>query len=163
MGSSKVSKRKSTASDENGDTTVTENELTYSEKLKFVNKISKPMAGKKLTKKLLKLVKKAGKDKKNNMFFGIKSVQKALRKGEKGLVLMAGDVSPIEIMCHIPGVCEERALPYIYVPSRRDMGSAMGCLRSILLILIKELYDECKEEIKSMPQPVWIDEPADVK
>jgi hypothetical protein len=54
MGSSK---RKSTG-DENGDTTINENELSHSDKLKYVNKIAKPMAGKKLTKKLLKLVKK---------------------------------------------------------------------------------------------------------
>jgi H/ACA ribonucleoprotein complex subunit 2 len=56
-------------------------------------------------------------------------------------VILAGDVNPIEIMCHIPGVCEELALPYVYVPSRQDIGSAMGTLRSILLMIIKPKPD----------------------
>jgi hypothetical protein len=43
---------------ESADVSVAENEVAYSEKLRFVNKIAKPMAGKKLTKKLLKLAKK---------------------------------------------------------------------------------------------------------
>lgn len=43
---------------ESADVSVADNEVAYSEKLKYVNKIAKPMAGKKLTKKLLKLAKK---------------------------------------------------------------------------------------------------------
>lgn len=34
------------------------------------------------------------------------------------LVMFAGDVSPIDIMCHMPGVCEDKDIPYAYTPSR---------------------------------------------
>lgn len=45
--------------DENGmETSTAPNELTYEEKLNFVSVIAKPMASKKLSKKLHKLVKK---------------------------------------------------------------------------------------------------------
>ncbi|XP_059488161.1 H/ACA ribonucleoprotein complex subunit 2-like protein [Neocloeon triangulifer] len=148
----------------NGDVSMAEEEVPYADKLKFVNKIAKPMAGKKLNKKLLKLAKKASKDKKNNMVFGLKAVQRALRKGEKGIVILAGDVNPIDIMSHIPGVCEQLALPYVYIPSRQDLGQSIGTLRSILLMLIKprpdyqELYSECQDSITTMPEPVWRDD-----
>ncbi|CAB3382070.1 Hypothetical predicted protein [Cloeon dipterum] len=154
---------------ENGDASMVEGEVSYTDKLKFVNKIAKPMASKKLTKKLLKLAKKASKDKKANMVFGLKAVQRGLRKDERGIVILAGDVNPIDIMCHIPGVCEQKGLPYVYVPSRQDLGQSIGTLRSILLMLIKpkpdykELYDECQETITTMPEPIWIEDGLKIK
>nr|CAD7266768.1 unnamed protein product [Timema shepardi] len=75
------------------------------------------------------------------------------------IVVFAGDVTPIEIMCHLPAVCEEKDLPYCYIPSRKDLGTAMGVKRGSLMVLIrehgeyKELYDEVKESIKELPPP----------
>lgn len=88
---------------------------------------------------------------------GLKEVQRRIRRGEKGIVLFAGDVSPIDIMSHMPGVCETKNLPYCYVPSREDLGSAMGVKRSAVMVLIikhesfTDLYDECQSEIKAIP------------
>lgn len=88
---------------------------------------------------------------------GLKDVQRRLRRGETGLVLFAGDVTPIDIMSHMPGVCETRNLPYCYVPSREDLGFAMGVKRSAIMVLIRkhesyeDLYNECLSEIKAIP------------
>ncbi|XP_026681590.1 H/ACA ribonucleoprotein complex subunit 2-like protein [Diaphorina citri] len=57
--------------------------LSYEEKLRFVSPISQPMAGKKLNKKVLKLIKKSNKVK-DVVLSGKKRVEKGLRKGEKG-------------------------------------------------------------------------------
>ncbi|KAG7190766.1 hypothetical protein KM043_006838 [Ampulex compressa] len=103
-------------------------EMSYEEKLKFINPIAKPMAPKKLTKKIYKCIKKASKHK-TYLRNGLKDVQKHLRKGEKGIVVFAGDVFPIEIMCHLPVVCEDKDIPYCYTPSRQDIGTAMGVKR----------------------------------
>merc|ERR1712179_96546 len=125
---------------------------SYEEKLKFVSVIAKPMASKKLTKKIYKLIKKGSKHK------------TYVRKGEKGLVIFAGDVTPIEVMCHMPAVCEEKSLPYVYTPSRQDLGSAMGVKRGCLMMMVrehedyKELYDELTQEITSLPPPVGLTE-----
>lgn len=129
-------------------TDVTEG--SYEEKLKYVNAISKPMAPKKLTKKIYKCIKKASKHK-TFLRNGLKDVQKHLRKGEHGLVVFAGDVYPIEIMCHLPVVCEDKNIPYCYTPSRQDIGTAMGVKRGSLMVLIKEHadYKDLYEEIKS--------------
>lgn len=66
-------------------------------------------------------------------------------------MVFAGDVFPIEIMCHLPVVCEDRDIPYCYVPTRQDIGTAMGVKRGSLMVLIKEHpdYKELYDEIKS--------------
>ena len=71
---------------------------------------------------LYKCIKKGVKHK-NQIRNGLKDVQSRIRKGERGLVVFAGDVTPIEVMCHLPAVCEEKGLPYCYTPSRQDLGS----------------------------------------
>ena len=84
-------------------------------------------------------------------------MQRRIRRDETGLVIFAGDVSPIDIMSHMPGVCETKNLPYCYVPSRIDLGSSIGVKRSSVMVLIRkhenyaDLYDECQNEIKALP------------
>ena len=58
---------------------------------------------------------------------GMKDVSKAIRKNEQGMVVLAGNVSPIDIYSHIPAICEEKGLPYIYTPSKEQLGLAV-CL-----------------------------------
>ncbi len=55
-----------------------------------------------MAKKLFKLTKKASKSR-GHVKRGVKEVVKALRKGEKGLVVLAGDISPIDILSPYPG------------------------------------------------------------
>nr|QBH73545.1 putative NHP2 protein [Nicoletia phytophila] len=160
MGKSK--KEKKNDEEQNGDTsqvTGEERELTYEEKLNFVSVIAKPMAPRKLTKKLYKVIKKATKQK-TYLRQGLKDVQGRIRRGERGIVIFAGDVTPIEMMCHLPAVCEDKDIPYIYTPSRMDLGSALGVKRGCLMVMVRqhkdyqELYDECMEDIKCIPLPL---------
>ena len=88
---------------------------------------------------------------------GLKDVQTRIRKGETGIVVFAGDVTPIEVMCHLPAVCEEKQIPYVFTPSRQDIGTAMGVKRGSLMVLIREhedykdVFDKCKSEIEALP------------
>lgn len=66
----------------------------YEDRIKAVNVISHPLASKKSTKKLHKLVKKASSAK--YIRRGVKEVVKGLRKGEKGLAILAGDIYPVD-------------------------------------------------------------------
>lgn len=145
----------------NLDTTTSQTELTYSEKIQYASAIASPMAGKKLTKKLLKLVKKAH-SVKDHMRSGLREVQARIRKGERGLVIFASDVTPIDVMSHMPAVCEDKKISYCYVPLRRDISDAMGVRRPTLMALVldkkgdpafndyQELYDECLEAINAL-------------
>jgi H/ACA ribonucleoprotein complex subunit 2 len=122
--------------------------------IKFVSVISKPLASKKSSKKVHKLVKKASSAKVVRR--GVKEVVKALRKGEKGFCIIAGDISPIDVISHLPIMCEDRNVPYIYVPSKHDLGTAASTKRPTSCVLIspksdfseRELYDKLVEEAR---------------
>ncbi|GFT35993.1 hypothetical protein NPIL_478281 [Nephila pilipes] len=126
--------------------------LSYEQQVE--NAIAKPMANKKLAKKkLYKLINKAA-EHKTIIRFGVKDVQVNIREGETGLVIFAGDVTPIDVFSHMPGVCGEKNIDYIYTPSKDDLGHAMGVKRNCVMVLVKEhpdykdLYDECKSRMR---------------
>eukprot|EP00456_Euglypha_rotunda_P012457 TRINITY_DN13539_c0_g1_i4.p1 TRINITY_DN13539_c0_g1~~TRINITY_DN13539_c0_g1_i4.p1 ORF type:complete len:107 (-),score=29.01 TRINITY_DN13539_c0_g1_i4:25-345(-) len=64
--------------------------------------IAKPLAGDDLTKRCFKLVKKAAKVKKLKR--GVREVVKAIKKGETGLLLIAGNITPIDVITHLPEI-----------------------------------------------------------
>lgn len=123
-----------------------------------VERIANPLASRKLTKKLYKIVKKAEKAK--QLRRGVREVQKFIRKGEKGIVLLAGNTSPIEVICHMPVMCEDLNMPYCYVPSKEDLGAACNSKRPTCVMLIKshgdykESYDELWKEVQDLPLPI---------
>lgn len=102
--------------------TLEEQEMTYEEKVKYVSVIAKPMATKSQAKRIYKLIKKASKEK-GFLRSGLKDVQRRIRYGETGVCIFAGNVSPVDIMVHMPAVCEEKKIPYCYTPSRQDIGN----------------------------------------
>jgi len=118
--------------------------------------IAKPLAGKRLTKKILKLTTKAAKQKRIRR--GVKEVVKAIKKGEKGLGILAGDISPIDVLSHIPILCEESDITYCYVPSKEDLGAASQTKRPTSCVLIwineqdefKDLYGDVKSGIQEL-------------
>lgn len=74
-------------------------------------------------------------------------------------MIFAGDVSPVDMICHLPAVCEEKSIPYVYVPSKSDLGSAMGVKRASVTLLIREhedykdMFEELGQELSSLPIP----------
>ncbi len=56
---------------------------------------------------------------------GTNEVTKAVERGNAKLVLIGGDVEPPEIVMHLPMLCEEKKIPYIYIP-KADIGAAVG-------------------------------------
>ncbi|KAH3664205.1 hypothetical protein OGAPHI_004556 [Ogataea philodendri] len=106
----------------------------YEKRLPALLPFAKPLASKKLNKKVLKTVKKASKSK--HVKRGVKEVVKALRKGEKGLVIIAGDISPADVISHIPCLCEDNGVPFLFVPSKEDLGSAGATKRPTSCVMI---------------------------
>lgn len=112
-------------------------EVCYEEKARLVSVIAKPLADEKLCKKVLKLTRKASKRKAVRR--GVKEVVKALRKNCKGICILAGDISPVDVLTHIPVICEDHGIPYIYVPSKEDLGAAALSKRptSCMLVMLQ--------------------------
>lgn len=144
---------------------VSEEEDNYDKRMAAILPFAKPLAPKKVNKKILKTVKKASKAK--HVKRGVKEVVKALRKGEKGLVIIAGDISPPDVISHIPVLCEDSSVPYVFIPSKEDLGSAGATKRPTSCVMVvpgggktkknadktdeyKESYDEVVKEISSL-------------
>ena len=133
------------------------NSKTYEERCEAVNVICHPLASEKSTKKIHKLVKKASS--KKVIRRGVKEVIKGIRKGEKGLAILAGDIYPVDVISHIPILLEEKEIPYLFVPSKQDLGAAACTKRPTSVVLIKsplpkefdgqELYDKLSKEAKT--------------
>ena len=57
---------------------------------------------------------------------GTNEVTKAIERGISKLVIIAEDVEPPEVVAHLPILCEEHGASYAFVPSRQDLGKALG-------------------------------------
>ncbi|KAM1340568.1 hypothetical protein ACFX15_038670 [Malus domestica] len=134
-------------------------------KLQALAPVAKPLAGKKLCKRTLKLVRKAAEHK--CLKRGVKEVVKSIRRGQKGFCVIAGNISPIDVITHVPILCEEAEIPYVYVPSKEDLANAGATKRPTCCVLvttkpnkgalsqededkIKENYDEVVGEVKEL-------------
>ncbi|KAM6495879.1 RNA-binding protein [Amanita muscaria] len=131
--------------------------------------IAHPLAQKKLLKKLHKTIKKASKARQVKR--GVKEVVKGIRKGEKGLLVLAGDINPMDIISHLPVLSEEANVPYVFVPSKEELGQASATKRPTSCVMVcpgmkrktrkkegeeekvedyGEIYEECYREVEKL-------------
>ncbi|CAK7219114.1 snoRNA-binding protein [Sporothrix bragantina] len=105
-----------------------------------------PIAADKYQKKVFKVVKRAAKQ--QALLRGVKEVNKALRKAPAknpsstpdnvpGVVVIAGDVNPAEVIMHLPLACEDVNVPYVFVASRGELGQAARTKRPTSVVMIK--------------------------
>lgn len=85
---------------------------------------------------------------------GTNEVTKAVERKQPKLVVIAEDVDPPEVVAHLPLLCEEKGIPYTYVPSKRELGAAAGlevAAASVAVIepgdadLLREILEKLKE------------------
>jgi large subunit ribosomal protein L7Ae len=57
---------------------------------------------------------------------GTNETTKAVERAQAKLVVIAEDVDPPEVVAHLPIICEERKIPYVFVPTKQKIGSAIG-------------------------------------
>lgn len=76
----------------------------------------------------------------------MKEVVKALRKSPAGagntsipgVVILAADISPMDVISHIPVLCEDHNVPYIFVTSRAELGAAGNTKRPTSVVMVSE-------------------------
>ncbi|OAL36757.1 hypothetical protein AYO20_04089 [Fonsecaea nubica] len=101
-----------------------------------------PLADEKVAKKVFKCVKKAASQR--TLRRGVKEVVKALRKSPTtstdklplGVVVLAADISPMDVISHIPVLAEDHNVPYIYVTSRAELGTAGQTKRPTSVVMV---------------------------
>src|SRR5512136_1583930 len=99
--------------------------------------------------------------KSGNVRKGTNEATKAVERAQAKLVVIAEDVDPPEVIAHLPILCDERKIPYVFVPSKDKLGTAVGidvpCASACILKegdaagLIKEIITRL-EQIKRGPQ-----------
>lgn len=81
--------------------------------------VSKDLSDKVL--QLLEMARNSGKIRK-----GTNEATKAIEKSAAQIVVIAEDVEPEEIVMHLPALCDEKKVPYVFVPSKVELGRATG-------------------------------------
>jgi len=56
---------------------------------------------------------------------GMNEVTKSIERNSAKLVVMAEDVSPPEILFHVPLLCEEKSVPYGYLSTKKELGNVV--------------------------------------
>lgn len=123
----------------------------------------------------------------------MKEVAKGIRKGEKGyvyphcgplrvltiiscrLLILAADITPMDIISHLPVLSEEAGIPYVFVTSKEELGHASSTKRPTSCVMVcpdqkrkrkveagenekdddyRELYDECCKEVAKLDHKV---------
>jgi len=87
---------------------------------------------------------------------GINETTKSIERGIARLVLVAEDVEPPEVIMYLPGLCDDKKAPYIFVKSKKDLGNAAGIERPTAAIAIivegkaKDLVTEIVDKIAAL-------------
>ncbi|KAG3272303.1 SNU13-like [Ictidomys tridecemlineatus] len=98
-----------------------------------------------LTKKLLDL----------KLQKGANEATKTLNRGISEFIVMAADAEPLEIILHLPLLCEDKNVPYVFVHSKQALGLACGVSRPVIAcsVIIKE-GSQLKQQIQSIHQSI---------
>ncbi len=68
---------------------------------------------------------------------GANEVTKSIERGLASFVVIAADVDPEEVVVHLPTLCEQKKIAYSYVPSKTDLGKAIGLNISCAAIAVE--------------------------
>lgn len=80
---------------------------------------------------------------------------KTLNRGISEFIIMAADTEPIEILLHLPLLCEDKNVPYVFVPSKIALGRATGVSRPVIACSItSNEASQLKPQILKMKEAI---------
>ena len=89
-----------------------------------------PVADQALTQEILDLVQQASHYR--QLKKGANEATKTLNRGISEIIILAADTEPLAIVLHLPLLCEDKNTPYVYVPSKMQLGRACGVSRAVI-------------------------------
>ncbi|KAF9920801.1 NHP2-like protein 1 [Linnemannia zychae] len=95
-----------------------------------VNSKAWPLADAALTNSIMDLIQQASHYK--QLKKGANEATKTLNRGISEFIVMTADTEPIEILLHLPLLCEDKNVPYVFVPSKTALGRACGVSRPVI-------------------------------
>ncbi len=103
-----------------------------------------PLADPNLTKDLFVIINKCAQ--KKLIKKGANEATKTLNRGISDLIILAADTKPLEIVLHLPLLCEDKNVPYIFVPSQKNLGRACGVSRPVIACSIITGSDQSDQD-----------------
>lgn len=95
-----------------------------------VNPKAYPLAPADLSNRILELVQQSCNYK--QLRKGANEATKALNRGKAEMIILAADAEPLEILLHLPLVCEDKNVPYVFIRSKVALGRACGVSRPVI-------------------------------
>lgn len=85
----------------------------------------------------------------------VSAATKTLNRGIAEFIVMAADAEPLEIILHLPLLCEDKNVPYVFVRSKQALGRACGVSRPVIAtsVTIKE-GSQLKPQIQSVQMAI---------
>ncbi|CAG5129865.1 unnamed protein product [Candidula unifasciata] len=83
-----------------------------------------------LIEQLLELLRQASKD--EQLKKGANEATKTLNRGHAEFIVLTADAVPTEILLHLPLLCREKSVPYIFVRSKQALERACGVSRPVI-------------------------------
>lgn len=85
------------------------------------------------------------------MGVGSQLATKTLNRGKSSFIVMAADAQPLEIILHLPLLCEDKNVPYVFVPSKIALGRACGVTRPVVACsILSDENSQLKDAINHM-------------
>ena len=79
-----------------------------------------------IQEQVYELVKAIGKDGRGKIKKGANEVTKAAERGMATMIVMAENVNPGELLAHVPMICKEKGIPFIYVEDQGYLADSAG-------------------------------------
>jgi U4/U6 small nuclear ribonucleoprotein SNU13 len=118
-----------------------------------VNPKAYPLADQVLTPKIMNLVQQAHNYKQIRK--GANEATKTLNRNQSELIIMAADAEPIEILLHLPLLCEDKNVPYVFVRSKHALGRACGVSRQVIACsILQQEGSQLKSQITGLQHEI---------
>ncbi|CAD8173915.1 unnamed protein product [Paramecium pentaurelia] len=107
---------------------------------------AQPLANEEVEPQILELAQQAAALK--QLKKGANEATKTLNRGIAELVIIAADTTPLEIVLHLPLLCEDKNVPYVFVKSKVDLGRMCGTSRNVVACsIIKDKNSRINQNI----------------
>jgi len=95
-------------------------------------------------------------DKKGKIKKGMNEVTKCIERGIAKFVVIADDITPAEVVMHLPKIAQEKRVPYIFLGQKVDIGKAadikVPCSALAVIEVPKDLDTTLKDIVNDINQ-----------
>lgn len=86
---------------------------------------------------------------------GANETTKTLNRGIAEFIVLTADTEPLEILMHLPLLCEDKNVPYVFVPNKAALGRACGVSRPVIACSVTSNEgSELKNQIQTLKNQI---------